>query len=184
MFDLWYRFFNPKDKEEEQDRREGPVLLVGNPNVGKSLIFNYLTGSYVTVSNYPGTTVEISRGEMEAGLEVIDTPGIYSLRPVTEEERVTRMLLFQSRPLLLVNVIEALKLERTLPLILELMETGLSLLLVLNMMDEAEAGGITFQSSLLERELGVRVIEAVSTRGLGLNRIRRYIIGCSGRGGR
>src|SRR5512138_1266864 len=77
------------------------VALVGNPNVGKSVLFNALTGAYVTVSNYPGTTVEVSRGKgrfqgVEAG--VIDTPGMYRLLPITEEERVARDILLAERP--------------------------------------------------------------------------------------
>ena len=76
----------------------GSILLVGNPNVGKSALFNWLTGRYVTVSNYPGTTVEVSRGQCRAigrGTEVIDTPGMYSLLPITEEERVARAMLLE-----------------------------------------------------------------------------------------
>ncbi len=77
------------------------IALVGNPNVGKSALFNRLTGAYVNVSNYPGTTVEISRGRTEIGgetFEVLDTPGMYSLLPVTEEEKVARNILLRKNP--------------------------------------------------------------------------------------
>jgi ferrous iron transport protein B len=76
------------------------VVLVGSPNVGKSLLFNRLTGSYVSVSNYPGTTVEVSRGKARwdgREFEVVDTPGMYSLRPLTEEERVSRSILLREK---------------------------------------------------------------------------------------
>ena len=117
------------------------IVLVGAPNVGKSMIFNYLTGAYVIVSNYPGTTVDISRGKATIGgkvYEVVDTPGIYSLSPLTAEERVTIDILRTSKPALLIHVIDAKNIRRMLPLTLQLLDGGFSLLLVLNIMDEAE----------------------------------------------
>src|SRR5438045_7783949 len=85
----------------EADKRKGKLVLVGNPNVGKSVIFGYLTGRYTIVSNYPGTTVEVARGEMRLGgrdYEVIDTPGTNSLVPQSEDERVTRDILLRAPP--------------------------------------------------------------------------------------
>ncbi|HHT9151264.1 MAG TPA: FeoB small GTPase domain-containing protein, partial [Candidatus Wujingus californicus] len=91
------------------------VALVGNPNVGKSVIFGLLTGKYVTVSNYPGTTVEVSRGVskgIDGGVEVVDTPGVNSLIPLSEDERVTRDMLFEECDKHVVQVVDAKNLNR------------------------------------------------------------------------
>src|SRR4030042_3759578 len=91
------------------------VALVGNPNVGKSVLFNALTGSYVTVSNYPGTSVEVARGTAAIGgenFEIIDTPGMYSLLPITEEERGARRILLGESPEIVIHVVDARNLER------------------------------------------------------------------------
>lgn len=154
------------------------VALVGSPNVGKSVIFNYLTGGRVQVSNYPGTTVEIARGKMIWGgisLEIVDTPGIYSFRPITFEEQVTRRLLWTERPALVVHVIDAKNLERMLPLSFQILEAGLALLLTLNMMDEARRLGLSFNVPALKRALGVEVILATSIRGEGLPQLREKV---------
>jgi ferrous iron transport protein B len=101
----------------------GKLILVGNPNVGKSVLFNALTGAYTTVSNYPGTSVEVSRGicEIEGSrYEVLDTPGMYSLLPITEEERVARDILLAEEPYAVIHVIDARNLERMLPRTLQL----------------------------------------------------------------
>ena len=94
------------------------IALVGSPNVGKSALFNKLTGAYVTVSNYPGTTVDVSRGKVRIeseDFEIIDTPGMYSLLPITEEERVARSLLFEEKPAAVLHVVDSKSLERMLP---------------------------------------------------------------------
>src|SRR3990172_3751336 len=125
------------------------VALVGNPNVGKSVLFNALTGAYVTVSNYPGTSVEVTRGMAVIegqSYEIIDTPGMYSLLPITEEERVAREILFKDTPDLIIHVIDARNIERMLSMTLQLAEAGLPLLVVVNMMDEAERLGIDIDS--------------------------------------
>ncbi|MBP2659012.1 MAG: ferrous iron transport protein [Firmicutes bacterium] len=103
------------------------MVLVGSPNVGKSVIFNYLTGQYVAVSNYPGTTVDISRGYSKINgkaYEFIDTPGMYSLIPITEEERVSRILLCQEKPDIVLHVIDAKNIRRMLHLTLQLIDMG------------------------------------------------------------
>jgi ferrous iron transport protein B len=149
---------------------KGTITLVGSPNVGKSALFNRLTGAYVTVSNYPGTTVEISRGRGQGSRrEIIDTPGMYGLSPITEEERVARSVLFQETPETILHVIDAKNLERMLPLTLQLVEAGLPLVVVVNMIDEADRIGICIDLPQLERELGVPVMatSAVSGRGVG-----------------
>src|SRR5664279_3893886 len=106
--------------QQETPRSEGAVrrvALVGNPNVGKSVLFNALTGAYVTVSNYPGTSVEVARGNAVIDgvtCEIIDTPGMYSILPITEEERVAREILLNESPDLVINVLDARNLERML----------------------------------------------------------------------
>ena len=154
------------------------IAIVGTPNVGKSVLFNNLTGSYATVSNYPGTTVEVSRGKAKIGdeeFEVIDTPGMYSLFSITEEERVARSILLDEAPVLILHVIDAKNLERMLPMTLQLLEGGFPVLVVLNIMDEAKKAGIKIESARLERELNVPVVEAISTTGKGMDVLRGKI---------
>ncbi|TWJ32548.1 ferrous iron transport protein B [Geobacter argillaceus] len=154
------------------------VALVGNPNVGKSVLFNALTGAYVTVSNYPGTSVEVSRGNATIegiACEVIDTPGMYALLPITEEERVAREILLNETPDLVLHVVDARNLERMLMMTLQLIEAGLPVVLVVNIMDEAERMGLTIDTKLLEEKLGIPVIGAATAKKRGLPEIRRTI---------
>lgn len=167
-----------KDKQKEEQGRLKKVAIVGSPNVGKSVLFNNLTGIYVTVSNYPGTTVEVSRGTAQIGgekLEIIDTPGMYSLLPITEEERVARDILINEAPRIVIHVIDAKNLERMLPVTLQLIEAGLNTLLVLNIMDEAEKLGLDIDINKLEQELKIPVISTVSTTGKGMDILRGKI---------
>lgn len=154
------------------------IAIVGSPNVGKSVLFNALTKRYVTVSNYPGTTVEVSRGRMkidEQEYEIIDTPGMYSFLPITEEEKVARRILIKERPAIVIHVVDAKNLERMLPLTLQLIEATLPAILVLNIMDEAQKEGVLIDTNLLEKELGIPVIEAVSTKGKGIDDLKKRI---------
>ena len=155
------------------------IAIVGNPNVGKSVLFNALTKQYVTVSNYPGTTVEVSRGKMSINgieYEVIDTPGMYSLYSITEEERVTRDILINERPEIIIHVVDAKNLERMLLLTLQLIEADLDMILVLNIMDEAVKEGVSIDVELLEKELKIPVVPAVSTTGKGIDNLKKKII--------
>lgn len=155
------------------------IALVGNPNVGKSLIFNNLTGAYVTVSNYPGTTVDISEGVFDyKGLKatVFDTPGMYSLMPISEEEKVARDLLFAKQPELVIHVVDAKNVKRMLPFTFQLIDAGFNVILVLNIMDEAESLGVSINSKLLQARLGIKVIEASAAHGKGLNEIKNLIV--------
>ncbi len=154
------------------------VILIGNPNVGKSVLFYHLTGNYVTVSNYPGTTVEVTRGKANIHgtlVSVHDTPGFYSLSPVTEEEAVTRRLLMESRNGIVVHVVDAKNLPRMLPLTLELLACGFRLILVLNMMDEAVRLGVRINRAKLARRLGVAVLEASFIEGYGIATLKKEI---------
>ncbi len=154
------------------------VILVGNPNVGKSVVFNALTGAYTTVSNYPGTSVEVSRGHCqiaEQRYEILDTPGMYSMMPITEEERVARRILLTEDPHAVVHVIDARNIERMLPMTLQLIEAGLPVILVVNILDEAKRLGMQLDLELLQKKLGIPVIGAVMKRKVGLEELRQAI---------
>jgi ferrous iron transport protein B len=156
------------------------IVLVGNPNVGKSVVFNRLTGHYVTISNYPGTTVDVSRGRAHLNghlFEIIDTPGMYSLNSITEEERVSKRILFREKPDVVVHVVDLKNLERMLPLTLQLIETGLPLVLQLNMIDEAESSGIEVNTDILSKRLGIPVVSTAAISGRGMNDLQRVLIG-------
>lgn len=158
------------------------VALVGNPNVGKSVLFNALTGAYVTVSNYPGTSVEVARGSMVVGgmsCEIIDTPGMYSILPITEEERVAREILLHESPDVVIHVLDARNLERMLAMTLQLIEAGLPVILVVNIMDEAERMGLSIDIPLLSEKLGIPVIAAAAAKKRGLPELRDAIAGYS-----
>lgn len=154
------------------------ILLVGNPNVGKSVIFGYLTGKYVTVSNYPGTTVEVSRGTMRYGgrdFQVIDTPGVNSLSPQSEDERVTRDMLLSAQPDLIIQVADAKNLRRTLLITSQLVEFGLPMVLVLNLMDEARNRNIEIDAAGLSELFGIPVVPTVATDGEGLETLHKMM---------
>ncbi|MGB5772782.1 MAG: FeoB small GTPase domain-containing protein [Crocosphaera sp.] len=169
---LWTGFlpkrFKPKSPEFIS---QGTIALVGYPNVGKSLLFNVLTGAYTNVSNYPGTTVEASRNYITiAGqtIKIIDTPGMYSLTPMTEEERFSRQLLFEEPLDLAVHVIDAKNLSRMLNFTFQLMETQIPILLAVNMIYEAEKLGVWVNEKQLEASLGIPVVtlSAAQQRGI------------------
>lgn len=152
--------------------------MVGNPNVGKSVVFNALTKSYVTVSNYPGTTVDVSKGAGKfAGKEytVIDTPGVNSLVPHSEDEKVTREILAKSDIAVIVQVADSKNLKRTLHLTLELAKLQIPLVLDLNMSDEARERGMKIDAKLLSEKLGIDVVETVAITGEGIARLKDAI---------
>ncbi len=152
------------------------LALVGNPNVGKSVIFGALTGTYTTVSNYPGTTVEVARAaaRADAAVEVIDTPGVNSLTPNSEDERVTRDILLTGVDCV-VQVADAKNLSRALVVTLQLAEAGLPFVLVLNMMDEAADRGMHIDTVALALALGVPVVETIAIRGHGLGMLQQAL---------
>ncbi len=154
------------------------IALVGTPNVGKSLLFGNLTKHYVVVSNYPGTSVEVCRGKAKIGsetFEIVDTPGMYSLSVLTEEERVARRILIYEKPHIVIHVMDAKNLERMLPFTLQLIEADLPAILVLNIMDEARRLGIEIDIPLLEKELGIPVVGMVSTTKEGMDTLAERI---------
>jgi ferrous iron transport protein B len=154
------------------------VILVGNPNVGKSALFAALTGHYVAVSNYPGTTVEIARGTLSFNGDrrpVIDTPGIRSVVPLSDDERVARDILLDDGSATVIEVADAKNLRRGLLLGLELADAGIPLVLALNMADEAEARGIRVDGERLGDLLGVPVVATVATRRTGVRELVKQL---------
>ncbi len=145
------------------------IVLVGNPNVGKSVVFSQLTGSKVMISNYAGTTVEFTQGKLkidEELYEVIDAPGTYSLTPSSKVEEVASSLVEHAD--LVINVVDATNLERNLLLTSECMERDVPMVIALNMIDEAGHKGIKIDINKLEELLGVPVIPTVAVSGEGL----------------
>ncbi len=150
------------------------IALAGQANVGKSVIFNQLTGLHQHIANWPGTTVDKAEGTLYyKGLviEVIDLPGIYSLTHLSIEEKISRDYIARERPDVVVNVVDATALERHLIFTLQLLELERPLVLVLNMMDLAEKYGIEIDVGALRGELGVPVIMTIATRGKGVAQI-------------
>lgn len=148
------------------------IVLVGNPNVGKSVFFNAFTGAYVDVSNFPGTTVDVSVGKYK-NYEVIDTPGVYGISSFNDEERVTKEVVIQAD--MIVNVVDANNLERDLFLTLQLLDMGKPMILVLNMIDEAKKNGREIDTFKLSNQIGVEVISTIATKKIGIDKVKEAI---------
>jgi len=154
------------------------VLLIGNPNVGKSALFGLLTGTYVTVSNYPGTTVEVTYGNAELNKTrtlVIDTPGVNSLVPMSEDEKVTRDILLTDKAGVVVQVADTKNLRRGLLITLQLAEMSVPFILDLNMDDEARSRGIVIDQNRLSQLLGIEVVKTVAIRRSGIDKLLKGI---------
>jgi ferrous iron transport protein B len=148
------------------------ILLMGNPNVGKSAVFSRLTGVRAIVSNYPGTTVSYTRGEMKLGAdtaEVIDVPGTYTLEPTSQAEEIARQMLDSGD--IVVNVVNATNLERNLYLTLQLLERDTPIVVALNIWDDTKHLGIDIDVEKLEQRLGVPVIPTVAITGQGIKEL-------------
>jgi ferrous iron transport protein B len=148
------------------------VVLVGNPNVGKSIIFNYLSGIYVDVSNYPGTTVEISKGRYKI-YDVYDTPGVYGISTFSAEENVTRDVVLEAD--IILNVVDSVHLERDLFLTQQLIDMGKRVSVILNFQDELEKQGIKIDAKLLSSLLGVPVFQTSAVHKTGFDRLETAI---------
>ncbi|HSK81180.1 MAG TPA: ferrous iron transporter B [Thermoanaerobaculia bacterium] len=160
---LSFPFPNPRPAAET-------VLLLGNPNVGKSLLFKNLTHRYVNVSNFPGTTVEITRARATfegREVEVVDSPGVNDLAPRSDDARVTLQLLEQNPGATVVQVADAKNLRRALLLTLQLAELGHPMILVLNMLDELAARGGRIDMEELSKTLGIPVVGTIALRNRG-----------------
>jgi ferrous iron transport protein B len=164
--------------QTRQQAKKKRLILVGNPNVGKSVIFSLLTGQYVTVSNYPGTTIEVSTGKakgFDRPYEVVDTPGVLSFLAASEDELVTQKVISDSEEPVVIQVADAKNLRRNLLLTLPLIEMGHPIHLNLNMIDEARSKGVKIDAQKLAEILGINVTETVAIRGKGIDRLRRSI---------
>ncbi|HET7294569.1 MAG TPA: ferrous iron transporter B [Vicinamibacteria bacterium] len=151
------------------------VVLLGNPNVGKSALFGALTGLHVNVSNYPGTTVEVSRGTLPGGIEVLDSPGLNSLAGGSEDERVAAAVVRELRDTkggVVLQVADAKNLRRALLITFQLGQLGVPTVLALNMADEAEERGIRVDASALADSVGVPVVATVATTRRGVEQVR------------
>ncbi len=149
------------------------IFLIGNPNVGKSVIFSRLTGVQVISSNYPGTTIEVMQGHLIIGeekIEVVDLPGTYSLEPTSKAEEVAVSLLkeYPRQDAVVINILDSTNLERNLYLTLELIEEGYPLIVCLNMCDDTQHRGIRLDVRALEELLGVPVISTCAVTGVGI----------------
>ena len=147
--------------------------LVGNQNCGKTTLFNALTGSNQHVGNFPGVTVDQKTGEIrgEKGCSVVDLPGIYSLRPYTQEEIVSRDYILQQKPDGIINIVDATNIERNLYLTLQLLELRVPMVLALNMMDEVRANGGTVDVQKMSRTLGIPVVPISAAKGEGVSEL-------------
>ncbi|AGB40478.1 ferrous iron transporter FeoB [Halobacteroides halobius DSM 5150] len=148
------------------------IVLAGNPNVGKSIFFNSFTGVYVDVSNYPGTTLEISSGKYGDDV-VLDTPGVYGVSSFNDEERLARDVIASAD--VVVNIVDAVHLERDLFLTQQIIDMGIPVVVALNMMDEAKKQGLEININQLSAELGVPVIPTVAPKGEGLDEVKQAV---------
>jgi len=148
------------------------IGLAGNPNAGKTSLFNAITGSHHKVGNYPGVTVEKREGYVDHGnlrFKIVDLPGIYSLTAYSLDEVVTRDFLLEEKPDIVVDVLDSTNLERNLYLCLQFQELGIPVVGALNMTDEAEAKGLRIDETILSASLGIPFVKTVGTSGSGIN---------------
>ena len=148
--------------------------LAGNPNCGKTTLFNLLTGSTAYVGNWPGVTVDKREGTYKRGSEpvdIVDLPGIYSLSPYTPEEVISRNFILDERPDCVINIVDATNLERNLYLTTQLMEIDVPMVIALNMMDAVEKSGDKIDADALERKIGIPVVSISALKGTGIKEL-------------
>ena len=156
--------------------------LAGNPNCGKTTLFNLLTGSTAYVGNWPGVTVDKKVGTYKKGAEpvqIVDLPGIYSLSPYTPEEVISRNFILEEKPACVINIVDATNLERNLYLTTQLMEIDVPLIIALNMMDAVEKSGDVIDAKLLEEKIGLPVVKISALKGTGIKELMDRAISIS-----
>lgn len=170
---------NTKTKKgKPKDSKKIRVALAGNPNVGKSVIFNELTGGRAWVGNWPGTTVEKKIGKAKIGeyeVEVLDLPGIYSLTAYSLDELVARNGIVEEKPDVVIDIANAANFERSLYLTISLLEMGVNIIVALNMIDLAEAQGYKIDAEKLSKLLQVPVIPTIAIKGYGLGKLKEAV---------
>jgi len=154
------------------------IALAGNPNCGKTTLFNALTGSNQFVGNWPGVTVEKKEGKLKGHKDVIimDLPGIYSLSPYTLEEVVARNYLITDRPDAILNIVDGTNIERNLYLSTQLMELGIPVIMAVNMMDIVEKNGDKIHIQKLSQKLGCDVVEISALKGTGIQEVAKKAV--------
>ncbi|MDD5601051.1 MAG: FeoB small GTPase domain-containing protein, partial [Actinomycetota bacterium] len=160
-------------------KKEITIALAGNPNSGKTTIFNNLTGMRQHVGNYPGVTVEKKTGIVEYKgyrINVVDLPGTYSLTAYSEEEIIARNFIVNERPDVVVDVIDTSNLERNMYLAVQLMELNTPLVLAFNMVDVARKAGKIINTNLLSELLGVSIVETIGSKGVGSKELLEAVI--------
>jgi ferrous iron transport protein B len=164
------------------------LALAGNPNVGKSTVFNALTGLHQHVGNWPGKTVEKKEGlfrHQGLAVNIVDLPGTYSLSSYSIEEQVARDFIVKEKPKAVIDVVDAANLERNLYLTAQILETGIPLIIVLNMVDQAQARGLKIDAQKLSDLLGgTPVIPMTARRGQGLDELKQAIFDLAANGDR
>ncbi len=154
------------------------IALCGNPNSGKTTLFNTLTGSNQKVGNWPGVTVEQKIGtyKKDSSVAIVDTPGIYSLSPFTIDEQVAHKYLMEGKPNLVINIVDSTNLERNLFLTSQLMELDVPVVVALNMQDEATAKGIYINKDILEEKFGCKFFAISATKNQGIDQLMEYCV--------
>ena len=153
------------------------AALLGNPNVGKTTLFNYLTGSNQYVGNWAGVTVEKKEGYIGNSVRIVDLPGIYAMDTYSNEEKISKEFLEKGKVDVIINIVDASSLNRNLYLTLQLKQFGKPIILVLNMIDVAEAKGIKIDYQKLSKRLGVTVIPISASKRRGIEEVRKLLKG-------
>ncbi|MBQ2916692.1 MAG: ferrous iron transport protein B [Clostridia bacterium] len=158
------------------------IALVGNQNSGKTTLFNLLTGTNQKIGNWPGVTIERKVGRIkDLGDDLVDLPGVYSLSPYTVEEEISRSFVLEEKPDLIINIVDATSIERSLYLTTQLMELDTKVIIALNMADRLEKKGIYIDTEKLSKEIGTDIVTISALKGTGIEELKSIIIKNRGR---